>query len=121
MAVKSYRDLDVWKVSVELAVLCYQVTKPFPKDELFGMVSQIRRATTSVSANIAEGQGRATTKDFLNFLSIARGSLLELETHLTVCQRVGLITEFQLNQTIELSDRVSRMLFSLRRALEEKL
>ena len=121
MSVKSYRDLDVWQVAVELAVVCYRITKPFPKDELFGMVSQIRRSASSVSANIAEGQGRASTKEFLHFLSISRGSLLELETHLTVCHRIQLLTKEQLDEAISLSDRVSRILFNLRRSLGTRI
>jgi four helix bundle protein len=91
MAVQSYRELEVWQVAMSLAEECYKVTKGFPKDELFGMTSQIRRAAASIPANIAEGQGREHTKEFMNHLSIARGSLKELETHLILAQRVSFV------------------------------
>ena len=77
MAVQSYQELEVWKVAMDLATECYRVTKAFPKDELFGMTSQIRRSAASIPANIAEGQGREHTKEFLSYVSIARGSLVE--------------------------------------------
>ena len=73
MAVQSYQELEVWKVAMDLATECYRVTKAFPKDELFGMTSQIRRSAASIPANIAEGQGREHTKEFLSYVSIAKG------------------------------------------------
>lgn len=121
MAVKSYRELEVWQIAMNLAEACYRATKGFPKEEMFGLTSQIRRAAVSVPANIAEGQGRSGTKEFLNHLSIARGSLLELETHLLLSNRVGLIAKDQLESLLEMADKVSRMLSGLRRALEQKL
>jgi four helix bundle protein len=120
MTVQSYRDLEVWQVAMDLAEQCYRATKQFPKEELFGMTSQIRRAAASVAANIAEGQGRQHTAEFLNFLSIARGSLKELETHLILCQRVELLTSEQLGPLLTLADRVSQMLSGLRKALERR-
>ena len=121
MTVQSYRELEVWKVAMDLAAECYRVTKTLPKDELFGMTSQIRRAAASIPANIAEGQGREHTKEFLNHLSIARGSLKELETHLLLCQRVGLLKEADLPPLMTLCDRISQMLSRLRQSLERKL
>ena len=120
MAVQSYRELKVWQVAMDLAEECYFATRTFPKEELFGLTSQIRRAAASIPANIAEGQGRNSTKEFLNHLSIARGSLLELETHLLLSQRVGLLTQETLNRLLTLADEVSRMLSGLRRALTER-
>ena len=120
MAVKHYRELEVWQRGMDLAAECYQVTRAFPKDELFGMTSQIRRSAASIPANIAEGQGRESTKEFLHFLSIARGSLMELETHLLLCQRVDLLTTQQLNPLLLSTDRISRMLSGLRKALENR-
>ena len=121
MAVKQYRELEVWQLAMDVATECYQVTKVFPKDELFGMTSQIRRAAASIPANIAEGQGRESTKEFLNFLSISRGSLMELETHLMLCQRVGLLQQEQLDPLLSMTDRISRMLSGLRKRLESRL
>ena len=121
MPVQHYRELKVWQVSMDLAEQCYQATKGFPKEELFGMTSQIRRSAASVPANIAEGQGRQHTKEFLNHLSIARGSLMEVETHLLLCKRVGLLTPEALHPPLALSDQIGRMLSGLRQALEAKL
>src|SRR5438093_1116285 len=82
MTVQHYRQLEVWQGGMELAEKCYLATRGFPREELFGLVSQIRRAAVSIPANIAEGQGREHTREFLHFLSMARGSLMEVETHL---------------------------------------
>jgi four helix bundle protein len=107
--------------AMELAEKCYQTTRIFPKEELFGLTSQIRRAASSIPSNIAEGQGRDHTKEFLNHLSIARGSLMELETHLILSQRVGLLEQAELESLLALSDRTSRMLSGLRKALGKRL
>ena len=121
MTVQHYRELKVWQVAMNLAEQCYQATKNFPKEEQFGLTGQIRRAAASVPANIAEGQGRQHTKEFLNFLSVARGSLMEVETHLLLSQRVGLLNQTTLDALLTMSDEISRMLSGLRRALEAKL
>ena len=121
LVVQHYRQLEVWQMAMALAEKCYLVTKTFPKEELFGLTSQIRRAAASVPANIAEGQGREHTKEFLNHLSIARGSLLEVETHLMLSQRVGLLPQGELDNLLKLTDRISRMLSGLRKALQQKL
>ncbi len=120
MSVRNYRELKVWQAAMDLAERCYLVTKGFPKDELFGMTSQIRRAAVSVPANIAEGQGRRSRKEFLHFLSTARGSLMELETHLILCQLVGLLEAQDVEALLSLADEISRMLSGLRRSLEKK-
>jgi four helix bundle protein len=97
MGLQSYRDLEVWQIAMDLAEQCYRTTRAFPKEEMCGMTSQIRRAAASIPANIAEGQGRDHTKEFLNFLSVARGSLMEVETHLMLSRRVELLTKEQLD------------------------
>ncbi|WP_366145470.1 four helix bundle protein, partial [Methylovulum sp.] len=89
---ESYQDLEIWQRAMNLAESAYTLTKCYPKDELFGMTSQIRRAAASIPANIAEGWARRSTKEFQQFLRIANGSLRELETHLLLSQRVGLCT-----------------------------
>src|SRR5690349_2107137 len=100
MTVQSYRQLEVWQLAMDLAEKCYQATKCFPREELFGLTSQIRRAGVSIPANIAEGQGRSHTKEFLKHLSIARGSLMELETHLTLGQRLGFLPQAKLDDLL---------------------
>jgi four helix bundle protein len=121
MGIQSFRELEVWQLSMDLVEECYRVTKGFPKEELFGMISQIRRAAVSIPANIAEGQGREHTKEFLHHLSVARGSLMELETHLMLSQRVGLLDQAMTTRILAQTDRISRMLSGLRKALQKHL
>ena len=121
MKVQHYRQLEVWQLAMDLAERCYQATKGFPKEELFGLTNQIRRSAVSIPANIAEGQGREHTKEFLNFLSISRGSLLELETHLMLSQRIGLLQQPELDSLLTMTDRLSRMISGLRKALDKRL
>jgi four helix bundle protein len=121
MSIQSYRELKVWQRAMDLIDGCYHATRSFPADERYGLVSQIRRAAVSIAANIAEGQGRNHTKEFLNHLSMARGSLMEVETLLLVSQRVGYLPDASLAPLAALCDEVSRMLTGLRHALEKKL
>ena len=92
MAIQSFKDLDVWQLSMKLAEACYVATREFPKDELYGMTSQIRRSAASIPANIAEGYGRDQTGGFIQFLRVAQGSARELETHLLLAERIKLLT-----------------------------
>ena len=121
MSTFHYRDLLVWQKAMDLAVQCYEVTRTFPAEERYGLTSQIRRAVVSVPSNIAEGQTRFHTKEFLNHLSIARGSLAEMETELMIGQRVGFLTEERLQPLLALSDEIGRMTAGLRQSLEAKL
>ena len=118
MSIQSFRDLVVWQKSMDLAVQCYQATKAFPSEERFGLTNQIRRGAVSIPSNIAEGQGRSHTKEFLNHLSMAKGSLCELETQLEISFRVGFMTEVALTPLLALSDEIGRMLTVLRQKLE---
>ena len=120
MAVRHYQELKVWQAGMELAVKCYEATRAFPKEEMFGLTAQIRRASVSIPANLAEGQGRQSTKEFLNFISIARGSLMELETHLQLSHRVSLLQRPQLDELPKLADEISRMLSGLRKSLRAR-
>ncbi|KAF5082510.1 23S rRNA-intervening sequence protein [anaerobic digester metagenome] len=86
-----HKELDAWKLSVDLSVEVYALTNPFPKEELFGLVHQLRRAAVSVPSNIAEGCARASTKETIHFLYIALGSLAELETQLLISSRLGYV------------------------------
>jgi four helix bundle protein len=119
MAIQHYRQLEVWQFAMELAEGCYRVTSEYPRQERFGLVSQIRQAAGSIPANIAEGQGREHTKEFLNHLSVARGSLMELETHLLL--KVGFLDQAELERLLALTERISRMLSGLRKALSKRL
>lgn len=98
---KNYFELDVWIKGRELASLCYEVTKLFPKEEMFGMTSQMRRSAISIPSNIAEGCGRNTSKDTLQFLFIARGSAYELETQLYIAADLNYISKEQLNAVLD--------------------
>ena len=111
--VRSHRDLLVWQRAMDVAVSTYELTRQYPRDELFGLTSQSRRAAASVAANIAEGYGRATRQAYLNFLRIARGSLKELETHLVLAQRVGLAAPEWTDVLLGQTDELGRMLHGL--------
>ena len=111
--VRSYRDLQVWQRAMDLAVGTYEITKSYPREELFGLTSQSRRAAASIAANIAEGYGRATKASYLSFLRIARGSLKELETHLILAERVGLTASETVRPLLEKTDDLGRMLHGL--------
>ena len=110
MKINSYRDLVVWQKGIELVVEIYTLTKYFPKEETFGLSSQIKRSAVSIPSNIAEGRGRGTRKDFVQFLRIAYGSGSELETQLVITQRLGLVTKKELEKADALLGEVMRML-----------
>jgi four helix bundle protein len=120
MTIQDFRDLVVWQRSIDLAEEVYKVTRRFPKEELFGMTAQVRKSSVSVSSNIAEGSGRATTKDLLNFLSTARGSLRETQSLLILSQRLRFLTQAQLQRAFELIQETGKMLTSLRRKLKNR-
>ena len=105
---------------MDLAVDCYEFTRSFPKEEMYGMTSQIRRAAVSIAANIAEGYGRDQTGLFVQFLRIAQGSLKELETHLILAGRVGLCGAGEAAHLLERSDALGRMLRSFIRSLQQR-
>jgi len=116
--IRSYRDLKVWQLAMDLAETCYRITRRFPKDELYGMTSQIRRAAASVPANIAEGHGRNSRGEYMHFLRVAQGSLKELETHVLLAQRVGLAETKAVETILTQSDVLGKMLRALIRSLE---
>jgi four helix bundle protein len=119
--IQSYRDLGVWQKAMALSVSCYRLTKLFPKDEMYGMTSQIRRAAVSVAANIAEGHGRESTKSFIHFLQISQGSLKELETHFILASEVELARKEAVEPLLAASDELGRMLRGLIRSLQAKI
>jgi four helix bundle protein len=117
-SVNSYRDLNAWKEAMTLAEMCYRLTGAFPREELYGITSQIRRAAVSVPANIAEGYGRENRGEYVQFLKISQGSLKELETHLLLSVRVGLLLDQAAQATLQQCDRVGRILRALIRSLQ---
>ncbi|TBY83680.1 four helix bundle protein [Rhizobium leguminosarum bv. viciae] len=118
--INSYKDLKVWQMAIDLAVDCYQLTRKFPKEEVYGLTAQMRRAATSIAANIAEGHGREVTGSFIQFLRISQGSLKELETHMLISHRIGLIDESEFGQMTGKCDEIGRMIRALIRSLQEK-
>lgn len=119
--IKSHRDLIVWQKAMDLVVLVYKATELFPKHELYGLTNQIRRAASSVPANIAEGQGRRSKSEFRQFLGNARGLLLELDTHLELALRVNYLTASQHERLREHLEEVGRILNGLLRSLASDL
>ena len=113
----NYRDLEVWQLAMRLAHAVYDCTNLFPPIERYVLLPQLRRAALSVPANIAEGQGRAHTGEFLHFLSTSRGSLQELETDLIFAHQRHYLTDDQFASPMELADHVSRKLNRLRQTL----
>ncbi|MFN3779588.1 MAG: four helix bundle protein [Brevundimonas aurantiaca] len=118
--VRHYRDLLVWQKALTWVELVYAATCEWPSDERFGLISQVRRAAVSVPSNIAEGCARRSTPEFLRFLSIARGSLAEVETQLIIAQRLTYLDEAALMRLLEPADEISRMLSGLISKLEER-
>jgi four helix bundle protein len=120
MAVRSYRELTVWRKAMDLVKAIYDGTRSWPKEELYGLTSQIRRAVVSVPSNIAEGQGRSSTKEFLNHLSIAYGSLMEVETQIVIAQEQGYYPVEQAEALLNLAAEVGRLLNGLSNAIAKK-
>jgi len=117
MALKSYRDLEVWQKAIELVESVYKLTKKFPAEERFGLTSQLQRAAISIPANIAEGYGRSHLGDYLHHLSIGRGSLAELETHPVIAVRLKFVSREDTLDVWNLSQRVGQMLTKLIQSL----
>jgi four helix bundle protein len=115
--IKSHRDLIVWQKAMDLVEAVYGATASFRKEGTYSLTSQIRRAVVSVPANIAEGQGRRLTKEFLYFLANARGSLLELDTHLEIALRLQYLKRDQHSKLKTQLDEVARILNGLMRAV----
>ena len=106
----SFRDLIVWQRAIQLSTAIYRLTADFPKEEIYGLTSQLRRAGVSVASNIAEGYGRASRREYKQFLAMARGSNLEVQTQLTIAAELGFAVVSKLHATEELSHEVGKML-----------
>lgn len=117
---QSYRELVVWQKAMDLATLVYRLTESFPKREVYGLAAQLRRAGVSVPSNIAEGYGRASRREYLQFLSIAQGSLKELETQVLLSERLTYATSAQASRLLSEAEVIGKMLGSLIRSLKSK-
>ena len=117
MGVKSYQELIVWQKAMEAAQLIYALVKKLPKEELFCLSDQMRRASVSIPSNIAEGQARNSTKEFVQFLAIAKGSKAELETQLLLCVKVGYLADTDILEAMLLLQEVGKMLGALIKTL----
>jgi len=113
MCAKGYRDLTVWQEGVDLVVNIYRLTKKLPLTERYALADQMQRAAVSVPANIAEGHGRASLKEFLHFLSLSSGSLAELETHLTIAEKLEYVDTQEVSPLLSHTDRLGRRLRAL--------
>ncbi len=112
-----YRDLKVWQLSMRLTGDVYRLSVQFPKHELYGLTSQLRRSAVSLPSNIAEGHGRNSSKEFYHFLGIALGSLAELETQLILAQHLEYLTEAEIHSVLQNADEVGKMLKGLQKSL----
>ncbi len=120
MQINSYRDLQVWQKAMDAVVECYKLTREFPKDELYGLTSQLRRAAVSVAANIAEGHARPHTAEFLQFIGIAYGSLSELQTHIEIAKRLGYLATQSAATVLTTTNEIGRMLNGLENSLRRR-
>ncbi len=119
--IKSYKDLIVWQKAITLVTHIYALTKKFPADERFGVVSQLNRAAVSIPANIAEGWGRESSKNFLQFLRTARGSVMEVQTFLIISKNLTYITEHEFESHNLKIEEVGKILQGLIKSVNEKI
>jgi four helix bundle protein len=117
MSGKNYRDLDAWQKSMDFVEEVYRVTRVFPREELYGLTSQLRRSSVSIPSNIAEGQGRRTDPEFAHRLSIAHGSVREAETQLMISARLGYLPTTILDRLLENAAEVGRLITGLRNSI----
>ncbi len=118
MTVRHYREMIVWQKAMKAAKYTYSLVKKLPREELYSLSDQMRRAAVSIPSNIAEGQGRSSTREFLQFLSIANGSRTELETQLLLCVEIGYLTEQDITETWGLLQEVGKMIHALMNKLQ---
>jgi len=117
MAVKDYSQLETWQKAMDLAEAVYAATGRYPREEQYGLTSQTRRSAVSVPSNIAEGQGRGSSRDFVRYLAVARGSLYELETQLLLAERLRYLTHESIGSLLTQSATVGRLLNGLIRSV----
>ena len=117
---ESFRELVVWQRSIELTVAIYKLTSPFPDSERFGLANQLRRAAVSVGSNIAEGYGRSSRGEYVQFLGNARGSISEVETQIVIAKALGFGSKQELTAAENLCNEVGRMLRAMMKSLRSK-
>lgn len=115
----SYKELNVWQKSIDLVKQVYALTKTFPKEERYALTDQINRAVVSIPSNIAEGNGRNSTKDYIHFLNISRGSLYEVNTQMYIANQLGYITDNVYSDLSDEIDVIGRMLNKLVKAIDQ--
>jgi len=118
--VQSFRDLLVWQRAIQLSVAVYRLTHDFPREEIYGMTSQMRRSAVSVPSNIAEGHGRLSSGEYRQFLGIARGSNFELQTQIEIARALGFGSSKLLDEAESLSHEVGKMVYGILEAIKEK-
>ena len=118
MSYKNYEDLIVWQKAIKFSIKLYNLTKTFPKEELFGITSQVRRSAISIPSNIAEGAGRDSKKSFVQFLNVSVGSASELKTQLIICKGVGIINDKTFDKIAKELGEISFLLFRLKTSLK---
>ena len=115
-----YRNLQIWQKAVDLCVEVYHLTKKLPKEETYALSDQMRRAVVSIPSNIAEGYARRSTKEYLNFLSIANGSRTELETQLIICNRIGYLEDTDIELSLYICEEIGKMISTITSKLSNK-
>ncbi|NJK94662.1 MAG: four helix bundle protein [Bacteroidales bacterium] len=109
----NYKELKVWMKAIDLSVKAYEISRTFPQTELFGLITQIQRAAVSIAANISEGAGRNSDKEFVHFLGISNGSAYELNTHLVISNRIGYLSNEDYAEMSQRLDEIEKMLNAL--------
>jgi four helix bundle protein len=120
MGAKNYTDLIAWQKAMDLVESVYKASRAFPKEEVYALTNQVRRAAVSIPSNIAEGQGRRSAREFINFLSIAHGSIREVETQLQIAQRLKYLTREQVKGALDLASEVGRLITGLAQAVSRR-
>ena len=121
MKTSDYKELQVWHKAIDLVVEIYKISKLLSKEETYGISDQIRRSAVSIPSNIAEGQSRNSIKEFIQFLSIARGSLAELETQLLICIKVNMLSEDNITEAQNIITEIGKMIKGLMNKLNSQL
>ena len=118
---RQYKNLKIWERSVDLALLVYKITSDFPKSEIYGLTSQLRRCSVSISSNIAEGAARSSDKEFQRFLDIAYGSCYELQSQLYIAFKLNLLNKSQFKEMNTEMDEIQKMIFTFSKTLNRSL